>query len=282
MIQCVGSREEGHLYCSRVCCQEAVKNAIAVKEVNPDAKVYVLFRDIRTYGFDELHYQEARKKGVVFIRFDPERKPDVTNNGSLRVRTFDDVLQRPIELRPDLLVLSAAIRPDAGAENVSRLMKVPLNADGFFLEAHLKLRPLDFPCDGIFLAGLAHAPKTISETISQAKGAAARAATVISKPIMDRSGIVSEVQQTECAGCLTCVRTCPYDVPIINEDGVAYIEPASCQSCGVCASVCPRKAIATRHYKDDQITTKVDVLFGDLKFETAGAASGGEPGESGE
>jgi len=278
MIQCVGSREEEHHYCSRICCQEAVKNALAIKRANPKARVYVLFRDIRTYGFDELHYEEAREAGVVFIRFEPDSKPDVSWENGLRVKVTDDVLGRPIELDPDFVVLSAAIRPDPDAGLVSQALKVPLNADGFFLEAHMKLRPLDFPTDGVFLAGLAHAPKTMAESISQAKGAAARAATVISQPFLDQSGIVSEVDGHVCAGCLTCVRLCPYDVPEIGEDGVAHIEPASCQGCGVCASACPRKAITTRHYSDDQIVSKIDVLFGDTQFETACCAAA-HPGE---
>jgi heterodisulfide reductase subunit A len=154
-------------------------------------------------------------------------------------------------------------------------LKVPLNADGFFLEAHMKLRPLDFATEGVFLAGLAHAPKNMAESISQAKGAAARAATILSKPFMDRSGIVSEVDQARCAGCLTCVRMCPYDVPQINDEGVAYIEPASCQGCGLCASVCPRKAIGTRHYRDEQLISKIDALFDQPSLETAAAASAG-------
>ena len=273
MIQCVGSREDEHLYCSRVCCQEAVKNSLAIKEVNPKARVYVLFRDIRTYGFDEIHYQRAREAGVVFIRFDPENKPEVDLKDGLRVTVQDGVLGRRVDLRPDVLVLSAAIRPHARAEAVSRALKVPLTAEGFFLEAHMKLRPLDFGSEGLFLAGLAHAPKSMAESISQAKGAAARAATVISNPVMYRSGVVSEVDQASCAACLTCVRLCPYDVPVIGEDGVAYIEPASCQGCGLCAAACPRKAITTRHYRDEQITAKVDVLFGDAQFEAACAAA---------
>ena len=274
MIQCVGSREEEHQYCSRVCCQQAVKNALSIKQANPDASVYILFRDLRTYGMAELHYQKAREAGVVFIRFDPDRKPEVSTNGSLKVTVQDDVMGMPVELKPDLVVLSAAIRPDPGAEALSQALKVPLNADGFFLEAHMKLRPLDFPSDGVFLAGLAHAPKTLAESISQAKGAAARAATVICNPHMDRSGIVSQVDQDSCAGCLTCARLCPYDVPVINDQGVAFIEPASCQGCGVCASACPRKAIVTCHYSDQQIVTKVEALFGDDQFEAACACGG--------
>ena len=278
MIQCVGSREEEHQYCSRVCCQEAVKNSLAIKAANPDARVFVLFRDIRTYGFDEIHYQRAREAGVIFVRFDPENPPAVNTEGGLRVTVTDDVIGRPIELKPDVLVLSAAIRPHPQAGAISQALKVPLNADEFFLEAHMKLRPLDFSSEGIFLAGLAHAPKSMAESISQAKGAAARAATIISQPFMDRSGVVSEVDQAHCAACLTCVRICPYDVPAIGEEGVAFIEPASCQGCGLCASVCPRKAITTRHYRDDQITAKIDVLFGEPQFEAAcpAAAEAGE------
>jgi heterodisulfide reductase subunit A len=272
MIQCVGSREQEHQYCSRVCCQEAVKNALAIKQANPDARVFILFRDIRTYGFDELHYQRAREAGVVFIRFEPDRKPEVGLEGGLRVAVIDDVLGRPVQLHPDLLVLSAAIRPHPEAEAVSQALKAPLNADGFFLEAHMKLRPLDLASEGIFLAGLAHAPKSMAESISQAKGAAARAATVISQPYLDRSGIVSEVNGHVCAACLTCVRLCPYGVPEIGPDGVAHIEPASCQGCGVCASACPRKAIVTHHYDDHQLATKVAALFGDPEYESAGAA----------
>ncbi len=274
MIQCVGSREEKHMYCSRVCCQEAVKNSLAIKKANPKAQVFVLFRDLRTYGLNEVYYEQAREAGVVFIRFDPEKQPEVSLDGSLRVTVTDSDLGRPVVLNPDVLVLSAAVRPHGQTEAVSKALKVPLNADGFFLEAHIKLRPLDFGTEGIFLAGLAHAPKTIAESISQAQGAAARAATIISRPLLDRSGIVSEVDQESCAGCLTCVRLCPYDVPIIGEDGVAVIEPASCQGCGVCAAACPRKAITTRHYDDQQLVAKMDVLFGNPQFEaTCGAAA---------
>lgn len=278
MIQCVGSRNQEHPYCSRVCCREAVKNALAIKAANPQTRVFVLYRDMRTYGFDELHYQRARQAGVVFIRFEPERKPQVEEAaGRLRVRVEDDVLRRPVEFRPDLVVLSAGVRPQHDAAAVSQALKVPLNADGFFLEAHMKLRPLDFPTDGVFLAGLAHAPKTIAESISQAKGAAARAATILAQPYLERSGEVSEVDSRRCAACLTCVRFCPYGVPQITEQGVAYIEPASCQGCGVCASVCPRKAISTRHYRDEQVIAKVDALFDQPETELSRASRGDEP-----
>ena len=264
MIQCVGSREEHWPHCSRVCCAQAVKNALAIKRANPAAQVFVLYRDMRTYGFEELHYAEARRLGVVFIRFEPPHKPQVgvdAAEGRLTVIVHDEVLGRPVELRPDLLVLSTAARPQPDAAELSQLLKVPLGPDGFFLEAHMKLRPLDFASEGIFLAGLAHGPKSVAESIAQAKGAAARAATVLSKGYIERSGIFSEVDQQHCAACLTCVRLCPYSVPRIDEHGVAYIEPASCQGCGLCASVCPRKAIYVRHYRDEQLLAKLDALF---------------------
>ena len=274
MIQCVGSREDEHMYCSRVCCQESVKNALKIKEENPNASVYVLYRDMRTYGFEELKYQEARDRGVVFLRWDLGHRPEVSTDGQLSINVFDEVLQRDIQIDADLLLLAAGIRPAEDMDAVSTALKVPLNADRFFLEAHMKLRPLDFPTEGMFLAGLAHAPKTMAESISQARGAAARAATIISNEKMFVPGTISVVDQDRCAACLTCVRLCPYDVPRVGEAGVAEIEPAACQGCGVCASVCPRKAISLQHYKDGQIVAKVEVLFGSREFEEASPKTG--------
>ena len=261
MIQCVGSREEAHMYCSRVCCTQAVINAIKLKEVNPDAEVYVMYRDIRTYGMNELKYREARDKGVTFIRFDVEGKPEVElDNGKLSVKVFDKVLGMDILLEPDLLVLSAAIRPQPDAEGFASKLKLPLTQDGFYMEAHMKLRPLDFVNEGMYLCGLAHGPKTLAESISQARGAVSRAVTILSKPYLMVGGVVSEVDEDRCVACLTCVRSCPFGVPKINEIGVAYIEPAACQGCGICAAACPRKAIRLRHYSDEQVVVKTAVL----------------------
>ena len=261
MIQCVGSREEDHMYCSRICCGQAVKNAIKLKDKNPEIEVYVLYRDIRTYGMNELKYQEARGKGVTFIRFDVDGKPEVKeDNGKLSVEIFDPVIGAGIHLEPDLIALSSAIRPQSDAAKFSSKLKLPLTQDGFYMEAHLKLRPLDFVNEGMYVCGIAHAPKSISESISQARGAVSRAMTILSKPYITVGGIVSEVDEGRCVACLTCVRSCPYNVPIINEKGVAYIEPAACQGCGICASACPRKAIKLRHYSDEQIIAKTAVL----------------------
>jgi len=262
MIQCVGSREEGHMYCSRICCAEAVKNALRLKAINPDIEVTILFRDMRTYGHRELYYRAAREQGVRFIRWTPKRRPQVSTNGEgVEVRVYDEPLKREVLLKPDYLVLSAGIRPREDMEELASRTKLPLTADGFFLEAHMKLRPLDFFNAGVFLCGLAHAPKLIPETISQAQGAAARAATILSQRQLAISGVVSVVDKERCVACLTCVRLCPYHVPCINEEGVAEIEAAACQGCGICAAACPRKAIEVQHYRDEQIVAKCDTFF---------------------
>ncbi len=261
MIQCVGSREAEHMYCSRVCCTQAVNNAIKLKELNPETEVYILYRDIRTYGMNELLYRQARDKGVTFIRYEVENKPQVSEEeGKLKVKVFDSVLGADILLEPDLLALSVAIRPQADAEEFARRLKLPLTQDKFYMEAHLKLRPLDFISDGMYLCGLAHSPKFISESIVQARGAVSRAMTILSKPHLMVGGIVSVVDPDKCVACLTCVRSCPFGVPRINDDGVAYIEAAACTGCGICASQCPRKAIKLQHYTDEQVMAKTAVL----------------------
>jgi len=261
MIQCVGSREQPNQYCSRVCCSQAVKNAIRLKEMNPGIKISILYRDIRTYSFKELYYRKAREMGVNFIRYEVENKPEVVvDNGKVKVVVKDDLLGSSIQLAPDYLVLSAAIRPHPENEKLATTFKLPLTADGFFLEAHMKLRPLDFASAGMFLCGLAHSPKFIDESIAQARGAASRAATILSQKQMWVGGAISVVDGERCAACLTCVRICPYNVPVINAEGVAEIEGASCHGCGICASACPRRAINVHHYKDEQILSKCVAL----------------------
>jgi heterodisulfide reductase subunit A-like polyferredoxin len=261
MIQCVGSREEAHMYCSRLCCTQAVKNAIKLKEANPATDVYILYRDIRTFGMHELQYREARDKGVGFIRYTVERKPEVTEeNGKLKVKVFDTLLGTEVLLEPDRLVLSAAVRPQPDAEEFASKLKLPLTQDKFYMEAHTKLRPLDFVNEGMYLCGMAHSPQFISESIKQARGAVSRASTFLSRPYLMVGGLVSVVDPERCAACLTCVRACPFNVPRINDDGVANIEAAACQGCGICASVCPRKAIKLQHYSDEQIMAKTGAL----------------------
>ncbi len=261
MIQCVGSREEGHMYCSRVCCTQAVKNARKLKEQNPDIDMYILYRDIRTYGMHELSYQKARSSGVIFSQYDVGRKPEVTEeNGKLKVKVFDTAIGADVVLEPDMVVLSAAIRPQPDAEELARKLKLPLTVDKFFMEAHMKLRPFDFVNEGMYLCGLAHSPKLISESIAQARGAVSRAVTVLSKPYLMAGGVVSVVDADRCVGCLTCVRSCPFGVPEITDEGVADIEAAACQGCGICTGACPRKAITLQNYSDEQVIAKITAL----------------------
>jgi heterodisulfide reductase subunit A-like polyferredoxin len=262
MIQCVGSRNEAYPECSRICCQNAVKNALRIKQSNPETQVYVLYRDMRTYGLLEDYYTEARSKGVIFIRFDLESPPDVKTEGDgLVVTVKDNVLQRDLALRPDLLALSAGMRAEDTTE-LSNIMKLNRNPEGYFIEAHVKLRPVDMPGEGIFLCGTAHGPKLISEAISQAHAAASRATTFLALGEIKLSAITAQVDTDNCVRCLTCVRSCPFDVPVFDEEKkVIVIDEALCHGCGVCACVCPRKAIQLNFYEDDQITCKIDALL---------------------
>ena len=263
MIQCVGSREEPENYCSRICCQDAMKNAIAIREKFPDSRVFVLYRDIRTYGLREKFYEKARDLGVVFIRYDVEDKPKVSNaHGGLKVHVFDPMLQREVELNPDFVVLSTGLRPGASAEDISRKYKLTLNPDRYFLEAHVKLRPVDFPSEGIFLCGLAHAPKNLDECVSQSLAAAGRAGVLLSKDSLGVSGIIAKHDRGICMSCLTCVRICPFGSPFIDEDGRVSHNEVKCMGCGICAGACPAKAFQVNNFKDEQILGMVDAAMG--------------------
>ncbi len=260
-IQCVGSRTPERPSCSRICCTHSVKSAIALKEQKPETNVFILYRDIRTYGFREDLYRKARELGVIFIRFDMEAPPMVTVEGdTVSLTVKDHILGRPIELNPDLLVLATAVLPNEN-KKVFELFKVPINAEGFLVEAHAKLRPVDFASEGIFMAGLAHYPKSIDETIAQAQAAVSRASTILSKEAIWVGGVTAVVDPDRCAVCLTCVRTCPYHVPYIGQEGYAIIDPAGCQGCGCCVSECPGKAITLKHFTDEQLIAKTDALF---------------------
>jgi heterodisulfide reductase subunit A len=262
MIQCVGSREEPHNYCSRICCQDAVRNAIAIKERNPGSQVVILYRDIRTYGLREDHYRKARDLGVLFVQYEPERKPQVeAAEPKILIKAFDRLLNEEVTFETDYLVLSTGLRPQPDAGNIGRLYKLTLNQDGYFLEAHVKLRPVDFPSEGIFLCGLAHAPKNLDETISQALAAAGRAGAVLSHENLGVSGIVSKHNRGICMSCLTCLRLCPFDSPYIGEDGKIGHNEVKCMGCGICASVCPAKAFQVNCFRDDQIVPMIDALM---------------------
>ena len=270
MIQCVGP---GERFCSRLCCTTALKNALKLKGLNPKAEVTVIYRDIRTYGFKERLYTEARRAGVKFIHYEFDRKPEVeiqNPKSKFQIRVWEPVLGREFELTPDLLVLSTPVVPPPGARDLATRLKVPVDMDGFFLEAHVKLRPVDFAAEGVFMAGAAHYPKFLDETIAQAQAAASRAANILAQESMLTNARVAVVDPLKCVGCLTCVRICPYDVPKIRSQftgvgnivGAAYIEPAICHGCGTCASECPARAIQLMHYTDAQTLTKIDALFG--------------------
>ncbi|RLB86176.1 MAG: heterodisulfide reductase [Deltaproteobacteria bacterium] len=263
MIQCVGSRDERNPYCSRICCTQAVTNALRVKSNDPETEVFVLFRDIRTFGLYELLYKEAREAGVQFIRYDPSQMPSVRErDNGLEVKVFDQNLGEEMTLKADYLVLSVAIRPEESTRALATTLKLPLDEDGFFLEAHVKLRPLDFANAGYFLCGLAHGPKFLDESIAQAKGAAARAAEILSKDHMMVEAQVAVVDREKCVLCMTCARSCPFGVPKVGDDGFIRIDPAECHGCGICASACPRKLIQVQHMKDDQILAKEMALYG--------------------
>ena len=255
MIQCVGSRDEKRPLCSRVCCSGAIKNAIRLKELNPWVSVYVLFRDIRTYGLKESFYRTAREKGVVFIRHDEDHKPKVTNTGGgLKVRTRDNILNRDLIITPDLVALSTGIEPNPDNKALSQFLKIPLDADGFFMEAHLKLRPVDFATDGIFVCGLAHYPKDISETIAQARAAAGRAGTVLSRDTIESEGKISYIREERCSGCGSCVKVCAYSaVELDEEKRVAVVNAALCKGCGACAATCRASAIDLKGFRNEQI-----------------------------
>ncbi|MCP4694993.1 MAG: CoB--CoM heterodisulfide reductase iron-sulfur subunit A family protein, partial [Desulfobacterales bacterium] len=262
MIQCVGSRDADFPYCSRVCCSAAIKNSILLKEMNPDARVVVLYRDVRTFGFKELYYQKAREKGVLFFRYIPEEKPRVYDDGGrLTVDFTDRASHQEFRIAPDKVVLSAGIRPNEGARRLARVLKLPLTKQGFFLEAHVKLRPVEFGATGIFLAGLAHSPRFIEETISMAKSAGQQAVKILCREEMTTSAETARVDEDRCAACLVCVRVCPFGAPFINEQGVSEIPPTACMGCGVCASECPAEAITLNHNTNDQITAKIDALL---------------------
>ncbi len=262
MIQCVGSRNEENVECSRICCQSAVKNALHIKKLNPDAQIYILYRDIRTNGMLEEYYTEARKQGVIFIRFDSDAPPDVNSSSDgLFITVKDHILQQDIEISADILTLSAGIRAE-DTDEISGIMKLNRNPEGYFMEAHVKLRPVDMPGEGIFLCGTAHGPKLISEAIAQAQAAASRATTFLSKDAIKLSAITAKVDTEFCVKCLSCVRSCPFDVPAFNiKEKVIEINEAICHGCGVCASVCPRETIQLSFYEDDQIMSKIDALL---------------------
>jgi heterodisulfide reductase subunit A-like polyferredoxin len=261
MIQCAGSRNDERPYCSRICCSMAVKNALAIKKKSPDANIYILYRDMRTYGFREMYYRTARDAGIVFLRYNEGKPPVVSRENGLLVSVDSPDVNDRVEIEADHVVLSTGISAPAGNRQLSDMLKLQLNSDGFFLEAHVKLRPVDFATEGVYLCGLAHSPKMIDENISQARAAASRAATVLSKTHLDVGAQVSEVNQDKCISCMTCVHVCPYGAPFANADSKGEITAAKCMGCGICASECPACAIQLNHFESRQFNAMLENLL---------------------
>jgi heterodisulfide reductase subunit A len=261
-IQCVGSREPEHPYCSKVCCTHTMQSALRLIEKNPAVNVYVLYRDIRTYGKRETLYQAAREKGVLFFRYTPEDKPGVTADGKrLRVDFTDPILGRKLSVDTDLLCLAAAIVP-RDSRPLARLFKVPTDGDGWLLEAHQKLRPVDFATEGVFLCGMAHYPKPIDESMAQAKAAAARAAVYLAMDRIRVGGIVTRIDANLCSGCGGCLDVCPFGAIGFNvEAGVAEVNPALCKGCGACAAACPSEAPVLMGFTNGQLYAQIKNAF---------------------
>ena len=265
-IHCVGSRIPERPYCSRVCCSHAIEQALALKDRNPDLEIFMLYRDIRTYGRREYLYQEARRRGIIFIRYDLEEPPQAAMaqgeaGQELVVRVKDHVLGRPVELRPELLVLATAITPRRDSGALAQFFKCATGSDGFLLEAHMKLRPVDFATDGVFLAGLCHYPKPIEETIAQAKAAASRAGLILSKDHVPAESITAEVNRAKCTGCGVCERVCAYHAVAVDPaSGSAVVDSAMCKGCGACVAGCRSDAITLKNMGNEQIMAEVEAV----------------------
>ncbi len=270
-IQCVGSREEEHMYCSKVCCTHSVQSAIALKKENPERSVYILYRDMRTYGQREALYKEARRLGIIFINYELHGKPRVTGSGAeIEVEVWDHVLHQPVVIIADMVILAVAIRPRSDAVELSRLYKVPVDGNGFFHEAHVKLRPVDFSTDGMFVAGLAHYPKPVEESIAQALAAASRAATILSKPWVQLDTVKAWVDEEFCDGCALCLDVCPYHAITLFEqaavDGGApkklvRVNVAECKGCGICQGTCPTRGIFVSGFTMKQVLAQLQATL---------------------
>ncbi len=269
MIQCVGSRDDNNPYCSRVCCSTAMANANLIKDENPDVEVYVLYRDIRTYGFREHYYNNAREKGVTFVRWDPENKPEILEkDGKLFVKVHEPILKGNLEIPADRIILSAGIEANKDNEEIAQILKVPTNDEGFFLEAHPKLRPVDFATDGVFFCGMAYHPRMLDETIAQASAAAAKALTVISKKELSSETSIATVNEDICDGCRICIPMCPYNAITLKVEeggdeqrGMASVDPALCKGCGACAGACPSGAMEQLGFTTEQIVSQIDAAL---------------------
>jgi heterodisulfide reductase subunit A len=264
MIQCAGSRGDDLNYCSKTCCTTAVENALTVKKINPDSQVIMLYRDIRTYGYAEDLYQEARQLGVLFIPYEMENKPSITEKGGkVTVSYYDPILRDDVAINPSMVALSVGMVPEE-TDTMSKLLKVPVNADNFFLEAHVKLRPVELPVDGVYVCGLAHSPKPVNEVIVQAQAASAKAAMPLVKGYVTVDPIVSNIDKDICIGCRLCASLCPYQaIQMVKDENnrpKAETIVASCKACGICASHCPVFAISMGGFTNEQLTAQIEAF----------------------
>jgi heterodisulfide reductase subunit A len=267
MIQCVGCRNEDRNYCSRVCCSHAVKNALHLKRLNSEMAIYILFRDMRTFGFKEDYYREAADRGVIFVQYDPENGPEVeeaeneAGKPCIRITVPDAILGDRLALDADILSLAAAVVPSERTREIAGKFKVTLNPDGFFKEAHVKLRPVEFAADGVYLCGMAHYPKHIHEVVNQAYGAAGRVVTMMSHDTVVASGSVAEVEEHDCVSCGACITACSYDaISFVDtpKGRKAKVNPVLCKGDGLCAAKCPTSAVELNHFTDDAILSQID------------------------
>lgn len=263
MIQCVGSRTPENPNCSKICCQSAIKNILRIRRLNPDARIFVLYRDMRTTGFQEDYAIEARKLGAVFVQYEENAKPDVSTVGGKLIVSFEErVLGRRLEVECDCLALSTGfVADEEGTEDLAAIFHLNRTADGFFLEDHVKLRPVELSVPGFTVAGTAHGPKSVRESITQALAASARVQALLARDVINLGAVAARVDRERCAACLLCVRACPYHIPFINADGVSEIDATRCHGCGTCAAECPAKAIELVRFEDDVITAQLNGLL---------------------
>jgi len=274
MIQCVGCRQEDRNYCARICCNQSIKNALKLKKINPQMDIYILFRDIRTYGFAEDYYREASNNDVKFIRFEPDEKPQIEaaqaeDRPVLRVAVSDPILGKKLAIDADYLSLAAAVIPPEGNKEIAQLFKVTLGPEEFFKEAHVKLRPVEFSTEGVFLCGTAHYPKHIPETINQSYGAASRALTLLAHDTVTVSGSICEVKENDCVSCGACITACTYGAIEFRETEQgrkAWVNPVLCKGDGLCNAKCPTNAIYLKHFTDEEILCQIDTAFPDKEL----------------
>jgi heterodisulfide reductase subunit A len=270
MIQCVGCRNEDRNYCARICCNQSIKNALKLKTLNPEMDIYILFRDMRTYGFAEDYYRDAADNDVRFIRFEPEDPPVVEaaqqeGGPVLRVAVTDPILGKKLAIDADYVSLAAAVLPPAGHRDIAQLFKVSLGPDEFFKEAHAKLRPVEFGTEGVYLCGMAHYPKHIPEAINQAYGAASRALTLLSHDVVTVSGSICDVDEKKCIGCGACISACTYgaiEFRTTRQGDKAVVNPVLCKGDGLCNAKCPTGAIYLKHFTDDDLVSQIDAAIG--------------------